>query len=220
MLNGVAAVFDERQREGRLNLKVLAALPANDDPAPVLGGGIIVLEQHRLAHAPEAGQPDVAREGREAAQVLFKAPELGGAVRQVGWVQPHSGPERVDARGRMITFWLHHLLSIASVTWNSARSRSSPPSTPLTSSRSSEVISRARFRRARASWRQRSAIASSRLSKVNGSGVSRSLARAPSTSRSRSASRRLTARRTSRCVSSAARSISSVLCSLSASREI
>src|ERR1700687_3676290 len=115
MLNGAAAVFDERQREGRLVLEMLAALPTNDHPAPVLGGGCIVLEQHRLAHAAKAGQPDVAREGREAAQVLVKAPELCGAVRQVGWVQPHSGPERVDARGRMITFWLHHLLSIASV---------------------------------------------------------------------------------------------------------
>src|SRR6266851_10040758 len=113
MLDCASAVLDEGQRECGLALQVFAAFPANDDPAPILGEGCVMLEQHRLAHAAKASQSDVAREDRESGEVLVKSCELGGPVRQVRWVQSHSGSERVDARGRMITFWLHHLLSIA-----------------------------------------------------------------------------------------------------------
>src|SRR5216683_1911734 len=169
MLDCASAVFDEGQRECGLALQVFAAFPANDDPAPTLGEGCVMLEQHRLADAAKASQSDVAREDRESGEVLVKSCELGGPVRQVRWVQSHSGSEWVDARGRMITFWLHHLLSIAGLAWrNSARSRSSPP------------------------------ITSSRLSKVTGPAVSGSPASAPSTSSSRSASRRSTTRWTCR----------------------
>src|SRR6266851_2482483 len=112
MLDRASAVFDEGQCECGLALKVFAAFPANDNPAPILCEGCVMLKQHRLAHAAKASQSDVAREDGESGDVLVKARELGGPVRQVGWVQSHSGPEWVDARGRMITFWLHHLLSI------------------------------------------------------------------------------------------------------------
>ena len=103
MLDRPAAVLDERQRKRRLVLKVFAALPADDHPAPVLGGRGVVLKQDRLAHTAKAGQPDVARKGGKTCEVLVEARELCRAVRQVGWVQPHPRPERVGQR-RMITF--------------------------------------------------------------------------------------------------------------------
>jgi hypothetical protein len=99
MLDCATAVFDERQCECGLALKVFAALAANDDPAPILGEGCVMLQQHGLADTAKASQSDVAREDGESGEVLVKARELGGPVRQVGWVQSHSGPEWVDARG-------------------------------------------------------------------------------------------------------------------------
>src|SRR5260370_42638006 len=102
MLDRASAVFDERQCECGLALKVFAALAANDDPAPILGEGCVMLQQHGLAVTAKASQSDVAREDGESVEVLVKARELGGQVRQVGWVQSHSGPERVVARGCMI----------------------------------------------------------------------------------------------------------------------
>jgi hypothetical protein len=99
MLDRASAVFDQRQCECGLVLKVLAAFAANDDPAPILGESCVVLQEHRLADAAKASQSDVAREDGESGEVLVKARELGGPVRQVGWVQSHSGPEWVDARG-------------------------------------------------------------------------------------------------------------------------
>src|ERR1700730_9908547 len=113
MLDCATAVFDERQCECRLALKVFAALAANDDPAPVLGEGCVMLQQHGFADAAKASQSDIAREDGKSGEVLVKARELAGPVRQVGWVQSHSGPEWVDARGRMISFGLHYLLSSA-----------------------------------------------------------------------------------------------------------
>ena len=104
MLDRASAVFDEGQCECGLALKVFAALAANDDPAPILGESCVMLQQHGLADTAKASQSDVAREDRESTEVLVKARELGGPVRQVGWVQSHSGPEWVDACCRMITF--------------------------------------------------------------------------------------------------------------------
>src|SRR5260370_28817913 len=99
MLDCATAVFDERQCECGLALKVCAALAADDDPAAILGEGCVMLQQDGLADTAKAGQSDVARKDGESGDVLVKARELGCPVRQVGWVQSHSGPEWVDARG-------------------------------------------------------------------------------------------------------------------------
>jgi hypothetical protein len=76
VLDRAATVCDQSQREGRLVLKVFAALAAHDDPAPLLGEVGVMLQQHRLTHAAKACQPDVARKVRETGQVLVKSPEL------------------------------------------------------------------------------------------------------------------------------------------------
>ena len=94
----------------------------------------------------------------------------------------------------MIVFWRDHFRSFPATGpevghFGSAQARRSP-----TVVRSSAETTESRFRSARTSWRHRSAITSSRLSKVSGSGVSGSPASAPSTSSSGSASRRSTAR--------------------------
>src|SRR5437016_1548592 len=99
MLDRAPAVFDERQCECGLALKVFAALAANDDPAPILGEGCVMLQQHGLADHAKASQSGGAREAGESSEVLVKARQVGGPGRQVGGVQSHSGPEWVDARG-------------------------------------------------------------------------------------------------------------------------
>src|SRR5260370_10916326 len=99
MLEGTSAVLNQREREGGFSLEVLAALTADHDPAARLRCRRVVLQQHGLADTAQAGQSDVARKDGESGDVLVKARELGCPVRQVGWVQSHSGPEWVDARG-------------------------------------------------------------------------------------------------------------------------
>src|ERR1700694_5371701 len=99
MLDRAPAVFDERECECGPALEAFAARAANDDPAPILGEGCVMLQQHGLADAAKASQSDVAREDGESGEVLVKARQLSGPVRQVGWVQSHSGPEWVDACG-------------------------------------------------------------------------------------------------------------------------
>src|SRR5439155_26324845 len=104
MLDRASAVFDEGQCECGLALKVFAALAANDDPAPILGESCVMLQQHGLADTAKASQSDIAREAGRSGEVLLKARQLGGPVRQVGGVQCDSGRAWVDARGCMITF--------------------------------------------------------------------------------------------------------------------
>ena len=83
---GATAVFDERQCECGFALKMFTALAANNDPAHILGEGCVMLQQHGLADTAKASQSDVAREDGESTEVPVKARELGGPVRQVGWV--------------------------------------------------------------------------------------------------------------------------------------
>src|ERR1700674_5039801 len=73
MLDGTSAVLNQREREGGFSLEVLAALTADHDPTARLRCRRVVLQQHGLADTAQAGQPDIAGEGRESCEVLVES---------------------------------------------------------------------------------------------------------------------------------------------------
>ena len=93
LIDRVAQVAGHRDRERVLVAQPRAQVAAHDDPAVALGHPLELLEQHRLANAPQPGDPQVVAllrvvldEPGEAAQLLVAAGEERRAGADAGLV--------------------------------------------------------------------------------------------------------------------------------------
>src|SRR6266851_10074879 len=87
---------------------VLVPLAIGYDPASYLGGLAVVIQQHRLADAPQAGYQDVVcRLG--LLEELAKSIYLLIAITQIRRLEPHSWAIGTPRRARCAGWRRHHL---------------------------------------------------------------------------------------------------------------